>query len=56
MRGCSLVIIGRSSLALQNARVWQDGQTNESQVLHGGQEQLRRNIKVTVHRGPGNNR
>jgi hypothetical protein len=25
-------------------------------MLHGGQEQLRRNIKVTVHRGPGNNR
>jgi hypothetical protein len=56
MRGSSPDMFGCCSLEAQNVRVLQEEQTNKSQVLHGGQEQLRRNIKVAVHRGPGNDR
>jgi hypothetical protein len=56
MRGSSLAIFGWCLLEEQNVRVLQEEQTNGSQVLHGGQEQLRRNIKIAVHRGSGNDR
>lgn len=54
MRGTLFDIIGCSSLKALKAVEVQEEQTNKSQVLHGGQEQLRRNIKVTMHEGPGN--